>query len=146
MGINRFTADKKILILLAGSMWCGVGIMLVRYAILWLSSYTGSGQGFYYGGGFIAAMPIHHFGFLRLADKNINRIMTYAEKKSIFSFITWKSYIIVVIMISMGIGLRHSDIPKQYLSILYIGIGLGLFLSGIRYFRFFIRLLMSKRT
>jgi hypothetical protein len=147
MGLKRFTlsADKKILILVAGSMWCGVGIMLIRYAILWLSSYNGSGQGFYYGAGFIAAMPIHHFGFLKIADKNINRLMSLTEKKCIFSFMTWKSYIIVVIMVSMGIGLRHSDVPKQYLSILYIGIGLALFLSGIRYFRFFFKLLMAKR-
>jgi len=147
MGLKRITvsADKKILILLAGSMWCGVGVMLVRYAILWLSSYNGNGQGFYYGAGFIASLPIHHFGFLKIADKNINRLMSFTEKKCFFSFMTWKSYIIVVIMVSMGIGLRHSDIPKQYLSILYIGIGLGLFLSGIRYFRFFFKLLMAKR-
>ena len=57
---------------------------------------------------------------------------------------TWKSYIIVVIMVSMGIMLRHSSIPKRYLSVLYNGIGLALFLSGIRYFRFFIRLLSAK--
>jgi hypothetical protein len=58
---------------------------------------------------------------------------------------TWRSYIIVVIMVSMGITLRHSSIPKQYLSILYNGIGLALFLSGIRYFRFFF-LLLTKRS
>jgi hypothetical protein len=49
-------------------------------------------------------------------------------------------------MVSMGIALRHSSIPKHYLSILYNGIGLALFLSGIRYFRFFFKLLYSKRS
>jgi len=38
-------------------------------------------------------------------------------------------------MVSMGIGLRHSSIPKPYLSIIYLGIGVALFLSGTRYFR-----------
>jgi len=38
-------------------------------------------------------------------------------------------------MISIGVTLRHSSIPKQYLSILYNGIGLGLFLSGVVYLR-----------
>jgi len=136
--------DKKILVLLAGLMWCGVGIMLVTFAISWLNKYEGNGILLYYIGGFIAAMPIHHFGFLKIADKNLNRLLPMTEKKCIFSFMTWRSYIIVLIMVSMGIILRHSAIPKQYLSILYNGIGLALFLSGIRYFRFFFALLFNK--
>jgi hypothetical protein len=98
-----------------------------------------------YPAGFLAAMPIHHFGFLKIADKNLNRILFLTEKTSPFSFMTWKSYIIVVIMVSMGIALRHSSIPKMYLSTLYNGIGLALFLSGIRYFRFFFKLLLEKK-
>jgi hypothetical protein len=145
MNIRNFTpsADKRVLVLLAGLMWCGVGIMLVRFAITWLSRPGISGAGFYYAAGFISAMPIHHFGFLKIADKNLNRLMPLTAKKCVFSFMTWRSYIIVLIMVSMGIGLRHSSIPKQYLSILYNGIGLALFLSGIRYLRFFV-LLVAK--
>jgi hypothetical protein len=148
MNIRRFTpsVDKRVLVLLAGLMWCGVGVMLVRFAITWLSQLRSGGAGLYYAAGFLAAMPIHHFGFLKIADKNLNRLMPLAEKKCIFSFMTWKSYIIVLVMVSMGIGLRHSSIPKQYLSILYNGIGLALFLSGIRYLRFFVLLLARKKS
>jgi len=138
--------DKSVLVLLAGFMWCGVGVLLVSYAVSWLSLYTGREQFLLYFAGFLAAMPIHHFGFLKIADKNLNRILPLTEKKSPFSFITGKSYLIVLIMVSMGIALRHSTIPKRYLSILYNGIGLALFLSGIRYFRFFFKLLLEKRS
>jgi hypothetical protein len=136
--------DKKILVLLAGVMWCGIGIMLICFAITWLNRYHGEGKLLLYTAGFLGAMPIHHFGFLKIADKNLKRLMPLTEKKCIFAFMTWKSYFIVLIMVSMGIGLRHSPIPKQYLSILYSGIGLALFLSGIRYFRFFFRLLLTR--
>jgi hypothetical protein len=147
MDLKKLTpsVDKKILVLLAGLMWCGVGIMLVSFAVTWLSVYRGRGVGFFYAAGFIAAMPIHHFGFLKIADKNLNRLLPYTVKKCVFSFMTWKSYIIVLIMVSMGIMLRHSLIPKQYLSVLYNGIGLALFLSGIRYFRFFFQLIYTKK-
>jgi hypothetical protein len=91
-------------------------------------------------------MPIHHFGFLKIADKNLNRILLLKEKQNPFYFMTFKSYLIVLVMVSMGIALRHSAIPKRYLSILYNGIGLALFLSGIRYFRFFFKLLYEKRS
>jgi hypothetical protein len=147
MNIRKLTpsADKRVLVLLAGIMWCGVGVMLIRYAVTWLSAYDFSVSSVFYAAGFLAAMPIHHFGFLRIADKNLNRLLPLTEKRCLFSFMTWRSYIIVLIMVSMGIALRHSSIPKLYLSILYNGIGLALFLSGIRYLRFFIMLLLKVR-
>ena len=147
MEIKKFTpsVDKKILVLLAGIMWCGVGVMLVSFAVSWLSP-DGREQGLYYAAGFLSALPIHHFGFLKIADKNLNRLLPLTEKRCLFSFMTWKSYIIVLIMVSMGIALRHSSIPKRYLSILYNGIGLALFLSGIRYFRFFFKLLSTTKS
>jgi hypothetical protein len=140
------TVDKSVLMLMAGLMWCGVGVLLVSYAVTWLSVCTEREQLFFYPAGFLAAMPIHHFGFLKIAGKNLNRILLLEEKTSPFTFMTWKSYVIVVIMVSMGIALRHSSIPKMYLSILYNGIGLALFLSGIRYFRFFFKSLPEKGT
>ena len=138
--------DKKILIVVAGLMWCGVGIMLVLFAESWLSEYKGKGTILFYLSGFIIAMPVHRFGFLKLVDKNLKRLLPLTEKRCLFSFITWKSYYTIIIMMTMGITLRHSQIPKQYLSIIYNGIGLALFLSGIRYFRNFIRLLSNKQS
>lgn len=135
--------DKKILVLLAGLMWCGVGIMLVAFAVSWLNKYEGSGRLIFYLCGFTAAMPIHFFGFIKIAEKNLNRLMPITEKKCVFSFMTWRSYFIVIIMVSMGIALRHSAIPKQFLSVLYNGIGLALFLSGLTYMRFFVKLIRS---
>jgi hypothetical protein len=148
MDIKKFTpaVDKRILVLLAGIMWCGVGIMLVSFAFSWLLPYSGRIKAIYFTAGFLAAMPIHHFGFLKIADKNLNRLLPLTEKRCLFSFITWRSYGIILIMVSMGIALRHSSIPKTYLSVLYNGIGLALFLSGIRYFRFFFKLLFVNRA
>jgi hypothetical protein len=146
MKINKFrpSADKRVLVLIAGLMWCCVGIMLIHFAVGWLSMYSGKGKYLFYLAGFITAMPIHHFGFLRIADKNLNRLLPLTEKRCVFSFMTWKSYLIVLVMVTMGITLRHSAIPKRYLSVLYNGIGLALFLSGLRYMRFFFQLTILK--
>ncbi len=78
---------------------------------------------------------IHHYGFLKIVDKNLGRISKMEGKRCAFSFMTWRSYFTIAIMVTMGILLRHSAIPKQYLSVLYIGIGMALILSSIRYFR-----------
>jgi hypothetical protein len=130
---------KQFLILLSGLMWIGVGILLLTYAAGWLIHYEGKGIFYYILAGFLAALIIHHFGFLRLVDKNLGRIAPLEGKPCVFSFMSWKSYLIVAIMVTLGIMLRHSSIPKQYLSILYNGIGLALILSSIRYFRYFLQ-------
>jgi uncharacterized membrane protein YuzA (DUF378 family) len=148
MDIKKFTpsVDKSILILLPGIMWCGVGIMLVSLATSWLRVLPATERIIYTSVGLLAAMPIHHFGFLRIVDKNLRRLLPLTEKKCVFSFMTWKSYLLVLVMVSMGLTLRHSAMPKKYLSLIYNGIGLALFLSGIRYFRYFFKLVTGRTT
>lgn len=131
-------ADKRTLIFLSFLMWVVVGLILLSYVYFWLFSPQIRNPFIFMGAGFGLALIIHHFGFLRLVDKNLGRLLPMKEKKCVFSFMTWKSYLIVIIMITVGILLRHSSIPKSYLSVLYIGIGLSLILSSIRYLRYFL--------
>ena len=127
--------NKNFLLFLAGFMWIAVGVMLTSFATRWLIAYGKSLALLYAAVGLGLSLVIHHYGFLRIVDKNLGRISKMEGKRCAFSFITWRSYIIVAMMITMGIMLRHSAIPKQYLSVLYIGIGMALILSSIRYFR-----------
>ncbi|MBT8338539.1 MAG: hypothetical protein HKP58_12905 [Desulfatitalea sp.] len=136
MGINKFkpAVGKPVLLFLAAMMWIGVGILLLSLAYTWLHHAMGdslppaaAGVG--------AGLVIHHFGFLKIVDKNLARIQPMEGKRCLFSFLSWKSYLIVVVMMAMGITLRHSSIPKPYLATLYIAIGLALILSSIRYLR-----------
>jgi hypothetical protein len=140
MNSNYKPAVKTpFLLFLSGILWIGVAVMLNSFAISWLLQFEGPAVWVYPTIGFFAALIIHHFGFLRVVDKNLRRISKMEAKTCVFAFMSWKSYLIVMVMVGMGIGLRHSAIPRQYLSILYIGIGLALFLSSIRYFRVLIR-------
>ncbi|MDA3898816.1 MAG: hypothetical protein PF482_21965 [Desulfobacteraceae bacterium] len=128
---------KTVLIFLAGLTWACVGTMLLSLAFSWLS--TVSRTTFYSFGttGVVFALMVHHFGFLKIVDKNLDRILPMDEKKCLFAFIPWKSYLTITVMIIMGAILRHSAIPKQYLAILYTTIGLSLILSSVRYIRTF---------
>lgn len=134
---------KKYLILLAGIAWFGVGIMLADKAISWFIE-TQVQLFVYFAIGFGLSLVIHHFGFLRIADKNLKRI---AEMKGglrcAFSFIRWQSYVLILIMISFGIILRNSGLPMQFVGIVYLTIGLSLIFSSIRYFRYFFKNLIE---
>jgi len=135
--------DKRILIFLSFFVWVAVGAMLLNYVYTWLNFYRYDHLFIILGAGIGTALIIHHFGFLRIVDKNLGRILPMEGKKCLFSFMTWKSYMIVLVMVIMGTMLRHSSIPKNYLSIIYIGIGLSLILSSIRYFRILLLQLKS---
>lgn len=128
-----------LLLFVAGIVWASVGFMLLSLAFRWLSRASDINTHPLVIAGAVCALVIHHFGFLKIADKNLKRILKMKDKSCLFAFIPWKSYLIIAVMILMGAVLRHSIIPKHYLAVLYIAIGLALVLSSVRYIRVFIR-------
>jgi len=129
---------RQYLILISGLMWVAIGILLNTLAVNWLSELHSNSTWLYIVAGVISALIIHHFGFLKIVDKNLGRIKSLDPKTCVFAFMSWRSYLLVIIMITMGLVLRQSQIPRYLLSVLYIGIGLALLLSSIRYLRVFI--------
>ncbi len=136
--------DKRFLVALSGIMWIGVGTMLCTLAVRWLLQ-SGARPRIWFGTtGIVLSLIVYNFGFLKLVDRNIERILAKKGKICIFGFQPWKSYLIIAIMISMGTALRHSSLPKQYLAVVYISMGGAMLLSSIRYFRTFFRLIACK--
>ncbi len=140
--IQKFNpaVDKKALIALSGIMWLVVGLMLCKLAVGWLSQASAKNALWLGLSGAILSLLIFHLGFLKLVYKNVERILSQKNKMCIFAFQPWKSYIIVAIMIGMGTALRHSPLPKPYLSVIYIGFGGAMFWSSLKYFRVLFRL------
>ena len=134
------------LLFLAGIVWELVGMMLLFLAFSWLSKASRIDTFLFSGAGILLALMVHHFGFLKIVDKNLERIRQMNGKRCLFSFVPWKSYVIIVVMVTMGVLLRHSMIPKIDLSILYIGMGLALMLSGVRYLRVFYREITRRKS
>jgi hypothetical protein len=135
---------KEVLLFLGGALWFSVGCLLLAFAVFWLLA-AGTGQRMVCGAtGILIALFVYHFGLLNVVDKNLARLPPGDEKKCLFSFMPWKSYLIIPVMITLGILLRHSAIPKPYLAILYIGMGLALLLSSLRYLRYFLKALKGR--
>jgi len=135
----RPAVTNVVLLFLAGGLWVCVGALLLSLAVSWLLETVDVSRYGFAGFGVVLALLVHHLGFLKIVNKNTERILRADEKKCIFSFMPWKSYLIIPVMIAMGAILRRSAIPKQYLAILYIGIGLALILSSVRYMRVFLK-------
>lgn len=126
--------DKRVLILLSGVTWIIVGVLLCRLALIWLTE-AGNKHTLSFGlVGLTLACLIYYFGFSRLVDRNTGRILAMNGKVCVFAFQAWKSYLIVVVMIGMGITLRASPLPRTYLSIIYNGFGGAMILSSLKYY------------
>jgi len=135
---------KSWLIALAGLMWTGVGVMLCRLAYVWLAV-VNRGMAASLGLlGAVMAVAAYYFGFSKIARKNIKRLCLLTERTCVFAFQTWKGYLIIGFMIALGIILRNSAIPKQYLAIIYVTIGGAIFLSSFHYYGLLWRLTVQK--
>ena len=146
-GINRFrpAVRKAVLFFVAGSVWLCVGMMLLGWSRLWLSDVDGLIRYALAGGGLLLALCVHAFGFSKIADKNIARIMLMSDENCVFAFISWKSYLVILVMVAMGAVVRHSAVPMEYLSVLYTGIGCALILSSVRYMDVLVKHIRSGR-
>jgi hypothetical protein len=135
---------KSGLLFLAGIIWLSIGIILDSVAYSWLKSEDLRPALLISSIGFVLALLIHHFGFLRLVDKNLGRILPMDGRRCLFSFMPWKSYILVMVMMVGGFLLRHSALPKPYLALVYLAIGTALMLSSVRYLRYLIMAMRDK--
>lgn len=126
---------RRVLLFIAAVVWTfagtmlftrGIGMMNVDPDSFWIrfSISIVSGALFY------AVL------FTRISKKHVNRIIQLpVDRPTIFSFFDKKGYIMMVGMISLGVFLRTSGIVAPfYLSVLYVTMGIPLFISSLRFY------------
>ena len=131
----RLDVDRRWLFAIAGVIWMGVGILLLTYAVTWLAPVTLPLEIELSIAGLAVAAVFLRFVFHGIVSKNIARIEGGPARVSAFSFQGWKSYLITVFMIVLGIMLKRSPIPKPDLAVMYLGVGLALMLASGFYHR-----------
>ena len=125
---------KNWFFLMGGIVWTGVGFLLWGWAFYWLSHYSQETMIIYGLIGILSGALFYKLGFFKVAFKNIKRICELKEKNCVFAFQKWRNYILVIFMIFLGITLRHSSIPKNYLSLVYLAMGGALLFSSFHFY------------
>jgi len=131
----RLDVDRRWLFAIAGVIWTAVGVLLLTYAVTWLRPVSVPLEIELTVAGLAVAAVFVRFVFHGIVRKNITRIQAGPARASAFSFQGWKSYVITVFMIGLGITLRHSSLPKPALAVMYMGIGIALLLTSLLYHR-----------
>ena len=127
--------SKRNLLFIAALVWTFAGVMLLTRGMVMM----GIDHDFYLlpiAGSLVGGILFYVVLFTRISEKYINRIISLSsDRPSVFSFFNLKGYLMMAGMISMGILLRKSGfVPPFYLSIVYLTMGVPLFVSSLRFY------------
>ncbi|GKT08652.1 hypothetical protein [Desulforhabdus sp. TSK] len=127
------SVSRHWLLMTAGLFWAVVGAALCVTACSWLSTMEWPTNALGVVLGFGGGVVVYRYGFSRIARKNIRRIAAKPENVCLFAFQAWRSYLLVLVMMSLGYFLRHSHTPRLILTVVYAAVGTGLTLSSTLY-------------
>jgi hypothetical protein len=122
---------------LAGAFWTFAGLLLCARAIVWLNVFPLS-IGLALEITSIAIAIIGYlFLFVKVVQKNIDRIGQLPENACVFAFSAWQGYVMIGFMMTIGITLRNTSVPKYLLAVPYTAMGAILLIGSARFFRQF---------
>ncbi len=130
---------RKWLFAVSGILWSGVGLVMCLRAYFWSAAFSPARFLTFESVGLCMALGGFRYGFAKITRRNIERIIGLPEQSSIFAFTAVQGYFMIIVMISTGIVLRSSPIPKDYLSVPYNAMGGSLLIGGFNFLQVFNR-------
>jgi hypothetical protein len=138
--IQRLTPriGRRYLYFIAALVWTFAGSMLLFRGILLFMDddyFIWTRLAF----SILSGVLFYRFLFSKISTKHTIRIAgLQPDKPCLFSFFNLKSYILMTFMIAGGITLRKSGIISPlYLSVIYVTMGIPLFISSFRFYHAF---------
>lgn len=128
---------RRYLYVIAGLLWTIAGAILCIRGFTWLDRFSVPLEMTLVALSAAIAIGGYTLMFFRIVDKNVNRISVLPARACLFAFAAWRGYLMIALMVSIGITLRSSAIPKYLLSIPYSAMGGALLLGSFRFFREF---------
>ncbi len=146
--IRKFipTVQRHHLFALAGIFWTIAGGILCVRGTIWLQLLSPLGEIIVGLLSVVFSAVGYLYGFSNVVQKNIDRILQMPERAAIFAFTHMRGFVMIALMITIGITLRNSTIPKYYLILPYDVMGGVLLIGGIRFYRQFFSVAWQKKS
>jgi hypothetical protein len=129
---------RRYLFAVAGVLWTAAGVLLCVRAEIWLEAFP-IGTEFAIEAISVGLAVIGYiFLFMKVVERNIDRIGRLPERACLFAFTAWHGYLMIAFMMTLGITLRNSSLPKYFLSIPYTAMGGILLVGSLRFYRRFL--------
>jgi hypothetical protein len=128
---------RRFLLLLASGFWALAGGILVIRAFFWLEEQGTEMMVFTESASIAIAAAAYLLWFSKLVLRNIARIHKLPEWACAFAFTAWHGYLMIGIMMTLGILLRDSSLPRIYLAVPYAIMGAILLVGSARFMKEF---------
>lgn len=121
---------RNTLLLLACLVWGAAGFNILRIGLIAYPPYRSVLNLLL---SVLVFAVFQKFVFGKLVKKHTARICSYVEERHCFlKFFDGKSFAIMAVMMSGGIGLRVSGLaPERFIAVFYTGLGAALLLAGV---------------
>jgi len=131
---------KNNLMLIAGLVWCAAGVMVCLVGLP-LEFTLAPSHLILIPLAFLIFLAFFFFIFSRLVRKHTDRIRARPEERLPFwSFFDASSWAVMAVMMGGGMALRFSHLmPDWMIAFFYTGLGVALFLCGVRFLGVFAR-------
>ena len=120
-------ASIKTHLLVAALLWSGIGVFLAFRGICWVS---GSGWEMLLLLSMLLGLFKSRMVLDRVASRNIERIVQSGDGSCLGGVYSWKTWLLVILMIVMGKLLRASPVPIVLVGRLYVNVGCSLVWSS----------------
>lgn len=130
-GLSRFKPGVKTHthLFLSAVLWTTIGILLLAKGLFRLSQLA-DWQEFIVVSAILAGSLKAYFILDKSARRGIDRILTFKDGTCLGAVYSFKTWILVLCMMGMGVILRNSSLPMNILCFLYLTIGWALLLSS----------------
>ena len=134
------TLPKNHLMLVAGLVWCAAGALVCTVGLP-LEFVLAPSNLILFPLAVIVFLAFYYLVFSRLVRKHTGRIRARTEDRLPFwHFFNASSWFVMAVMMGGGMALRFSHlIPDSMIAFFYSGLGVALFLCGVRFLGVFAR-------
>ena len=131
---------KNHLMLIAGLVWCAAGAMICMIGLP-LEFGLAPSHLILFPLAVVIFLVFYFFVFSRLVRKHTARIRARAEERlPVWHFFNASSWAVMAVMMGGGMALRLSHLmPDWMIAFFYSGLGVALFLCGVRFLGIFAR-------
>ena len=138
--MHGLTLPKNYLMLIAGLVWCLAGAMVSRVGLPLLLGLAPAHL-FLYPLAVEIFLAFYFFVFSRLVRKHTDRIRSRSEERlPVWNIFNASSWAMMAVMMIGGMALRFSQLmPDWTIAFFYSGLGVALFLCGVRFLGGFAR-------
>jgi hypothetical protein len=126
-------ARARTHVLAAALLWTCVGTGLTAAGLHWCLGADQPWPAALMAAGIVLGVLKGRIALERAARKSAARIAVRGDDRCLGGFLSWRTWLFVLAMMAMGAALRHSELPRALLGVLYTAVGAAL-LWGSRTF------------